>query len=574
MTTAVARSRPPARWLPPPTVDPQSVLDLSAALSLPPVLCQLLVQRGYGDADAAKRFLRPRLEQISAPETLAGMTAAVNRLVRAIRGGETILVHGDYDVDGMCSTALLTRALRQLGGHVVPFIPHRLTDGYDLTDAGVKAAIAAKARVVLTADCGTSAVPAIAALTAAGIDVIVSDHHLPGGPLPDCSAILNPKQPGCTSPDKDFAAVGIAFKLALAISRTMGAGDAFVFGLLDLVALATVADLAPLRGENRVLVKYGLKLMGSTTNAGLRALIRASGLEGKPLTAGRIGYILGPRLNAVGRLANAMRGVELLLTDDSGEANEIARELEELNQRRQALDRSTLDEAMRIVDTVDLDETYGLVIAKQGWHAGVIGIVASRIVEQVSRPVVLVALDGETGKGSGRSISAFDLHAGLSACRQHLIRFGGHRAAAGITVQTDLVPVLQTAFNDVARAQLTAEDLVPEQRIDLEVHERDLTDELERLLQYFEPHGLGNPTPTLALRDARIDTAPRKIGSTDGVRTSISTETGSIAAIGWRLGDRAKLLDPAIPVDLAFRLERDDYRGADRLQLHVIDVRR
>ena len=574
MTTAVARSRPPARWLPPPTVDPQSVLDLSAALSLPPVLCQLLVQRGYGDADAAKRFLRPRLEQISAPETLAGMTAAVNRLVRAIRGGETILVHGDYDVDGMCSTALLTRALRQLGGHVVPFIPHRLTDGYDLTDAGVKAAIAAKARVVLTADCGTSAVPAIAALTAAGIDVIVSDHHLPGGPLPDCSAILNPKQPGCTSPDKDFAAVGIAFKLALAISRTMGAADAFVFGLLDLVALATVADLAPLRGENRVLVKYGLKLMGSTSNAGLRALIRASGLEGKTLTAGRIGYILAPRLNAVGRLGNAMRGVELLLTDDSGEANEIARELEELNQRRQALDRSTLDEAMRIVDTVDLDETYGLVIAKQGWHAGVIGIVASRIVEQVSRPVVLVALEGETGKGSGRSISAFDLHAGLSACRQHLIRFGGHRAAAGITVQTGLVPVLQTAFNDVARAQLTAEDLVPEQRIDLEVHERDLTDELERLLQYFEPHGLGNPTPTLALRDARIDTAPRKIGSTDGVRTSISTETGSIAAIGWRLGDRANLLDPAIPVDLAFRLERDDYRGADRLQLHLIDVRR
>jgi single-stranded-DNA-specific exonuclease len=574
MTTAVARSRPPARWLPPPTVDPQRVLDLSAALSLPPVLCQLLVQRGYGDADAAKRFLRPRLEQISAPETLTGMTVAVDRLVRAIRGGETILVHGDYDVDGMCSTALLTRALRQLGGNVVPFIPHRLTDGYDLTDAGVKAAIAAKARVVLTADCGTSALPAIASLTAAGIDVIVSDHHLPGGPLPECSAILNPKQPGCTSPDKDFAAVGIAFKLALAVSRTMGTADAFVFGLLDLVALATVADLAPLRGENRVFVKYGLKLMGSTTNAGLRALIRASGLEGKPLTAGRIGYILAPRLNAVGRLGNAMRGVELLLTDDPGEANEIARELEELNQRRQALDRTTLDEAMRIVDTVDLDEAYGLVIAKQGWHAGVIGIVASRIVEQVSRPVVLVALEGETGKGSGRSISAFDLHAGLSACRQHLIRFGGHRAAAGITVQTDLVPVLQTAFNDVARAQLTADDLVPEQRIDLEVHERDLTDELERLLQYFEPHGLGNPTPMLALREARIETAPRKIGSTDGVRTSISTDTGSIAAIGWRLGDRAKLLDPATPVDLAFRLERDDYRGADRLQLHLIDVRR
>ena len=574
MTTLAPRVRPPTRWLAPPSTEAGEVARLATALSLPAVLCQLLVQRGYAEVEAAKRFLRPRLEQLGDPYQLFGMTAAVDRLVRAIRAGETILVHGDYDVDGMCSAALLTRALRQLGGNVVPFIPHRLTDGYDLTDAGVQAAVAAKARVVLTADCGTSALPAIASLNSFGIDVIVSDHHLPGGPLPACVAILNPRQPGCTSPDKDFAAVGIAFKLALAVTRAMGANENFVFTLLDLVALATVADLAPLRGENRVFVKYGLKLMSETTNPGLRALIRAAGLDGKPLTAGRIGFILAPRLNAVGRLGNAMRGVELLLTDDPGEANEIARDLEELNQRRQSLDRSTLDEAMRIVDTVDLDQTYGLVIAKQGWHAGVIGIVASRIVEQISRPVVMVALDGDTGKGSGRSIGAFDLHAGLSECREHLVRFGGHRAAAGITVQTELVPILQTRFNAVARERLTADDLVPEQRIDLEVTVDDLTDDLEKLLQYFEPHGLGNPTPTLALRGARIDCAPKRIGQTDGVRTAVSSDRGAIPAIGWRLGERAKLLDPSQPVDLAFRLDRDDYRGADRLQLTLVDVRR
>ena len=574
MTTTAARTRPSSRWIPTLPADPSAVAALAAALSLPPVLCQLLVQRGYDDIETAKRFLRPRLDQLGDPYELLGMTAAVDRLVRAIRRGETVLVHGDYDVDGMCSTALLTRALRQLGGNIVPFIPHRLSDGYDLTDAGVHAAVAAKARVVLTADCGTSAIPAIKALNAAAIDVIVSDHHLPGGPLPECLAILNPKQPGCTSPDKDFAAVGIAFKLALAVTRAMGTNENFVFTLLDLVALATVADLAPLRGENRVLVKYGLKLMSETPNAGLRAMIRSSGLEGKPLTAGRIGFILAPRLNAVGRLGNAMRGVELLLTDDPAEANEIARELEELNQRRQSLDRTTLDEAMRMVDDIDLDETFGLVIAKQGWHAGVIGIVASRIVEQVSRPVVMVALEGDTGKGSGRSINAFDLHAGLSECREHLVRFGGHRAAAGITVRTELVPTLQTKFNDVARERLTPDDLVPEQRIDLEVLADDLTDELEKLLQYFEPHGLGNPTPTLALRGARIDSMPKRIGSTDGVRTAISTDRGAIAAIAWRLGERAKLLDPAQAVDLAFRLDRDDYRGADRLQLNLVDVRR
>ena len=574
MTATLSHVRPPSRWIEPPVVDAADVARLREALHLPQVVCQLLAQRGYSDVEAAKRFLRPKLDHVGSPYDLLGMTIAVERLVRAVRAGEVIMVHGDYDVDGMCSTALLVRALRQLGGSVVPFIPHRLTDGYDLTDAGVRAAIGHRARVVLTADCGTSALPAIAALCDAGIDVIVSDHHLPGGPLPACVAILNPKQPGCPSPDKDFAAVGIAFKLALAVTRAMGGSEGFVFALLDFVALATVADLAPLRGENRVFVRFGLKVMAETTHVGLRALIRASGLEGKPLTAGRIGYILGPRLNAVGRLGDPMRGVQLLLTDDPAEANEIARELEEMNQRRQSLDRSTLDEAMRIVDGVDLDETYGLVIARQGWHAGVIGIVASRIVEQVSRPVVMVALDGETGKGSGRSISAFDLHAGLSACRMHLERFGGHRAAAGITVRTALVPALQAAFNDIARRELAADQLVPEQRIDLEVAPDDVTDELEKLLQYFEPHGLGNPTPTLALRGARIDTAPRRIGSTDGVRTAVSTERGSIAAIGWRLGERAKLLDPAAPVDLAFRLDRDDYRGADRLQLTLVDVRR
>jgi single-stranded-DNA-specific exonuclease len=573
MSSPSERVRPPARWLAPPTVDADVVQRLCQALTLPPVVCQLLTQRGYGDVDDAKRFLRPRLEHIADPYTLKGMAAAVDRLLAAIQKRETILVHGDYDVDGMASTALLVRALRMCGALVVPFIPNRMTDGYDLTDGGVEAAVRAGARVVLTADCGTSALPAIASLRHHGIDVIVSDHHLPGGPLPECVAILNPKQPGCESPDKDFAAVGIAFKLALALARASGVPDAPIFGLLDLVALATVADLAPLRGENRVLVRYGLKLMQDTSNPGLRALIRASGLEGKPLTAGRIGYILAPRLNAVGRLGSALRGVELLLTDDQGEANEIARELEELNQQRQALDRVTLDEAMRLVDAVDLDQTYGLIVAKQGWHAGVIGIVASRIVEQVLRPVVMVALDGDTGKGSGRSISAFDLHAGLTSCKDLLVRFGGHRAAAGITVKSANVPALQEAFNAVARAQLTADDLVPEQRIDFVVAESDLNDDLQKLLQYFEPHGLGNPTPTLAMHGARLAAAPTRIGRTDGVRTAVATASGSITAVAWRLGNRTRLLDPSAPLDLVFRLERDDFRGADRLQLNILDVR-
>jgi single-stranded-DNA-specific exonuclease len=574
MTALAPRVRPPARWLPPPPVDVRVVDVLRGALSLPVELCTLLVQRGFTDVDGAKAFLRPRMEQLRDPYELRGMDAAVERLVAAIRSGDAILVHGDYDVDGMCSTALLTRALRHVGAIVIPFIPHRLTDGYDLSDAGVDAAISAGAKVVLTADCGTSALAAIARLRQAGIDVIVSDHHLPGGPLPDCTALLNPKQPECPSVDKDAAAVGIAFKLAQAVLRALGANDNVVLGMLDLVALATIADLAPLRGENRVFVRYGLKLMAESQNAGVRALIRASGLEGKPLSAGRVGFILAPRLNAVGRLGHAMRGVQLLLTDDQGEANEIARELEELNQRRQALDRATLDDALRIVDAVDLDEHYGLVIAKEGWHPGVIGIVASRLVEQVSRPVVMIALDGDCGKGSGRSIGAFDLHAGLSRCREHLVRFGGHRAAAGVTVEASRVAPLQRRFNEVARECLTADDLVPVQRIDLDVTAAEITDDLERMLRHFEPFGLGNPTPTLAMRGAKVEAPARRIGNTDGIRTTVGTDAGSVAVIGWRLGDRARLLEKGASVDLAFRLERDEYRGAGTLQLNLVDVQR
>lgn len=576
MTATTTRTRPPATWLTPDPADPALVATLVEALKLPAEVCTLLVHRGYASADAAKQFLRPRMEQVRDPHELLGMDVAVERLVRAIRGGELVMVHGDYDVDGMCSTALLTRALRHFGGTVMPFIPRRIEDGYDLTDAGVDAAAKAGARVVLTADCGTSALPAIARLCSLGIDVIVSDHHLPGGPLPECVAILNPKQPGCQSVDKDAAAVGIAYKLAIALARALGHGEAFVAGLLDLVALATVADLAPLRGENRVLVKYGLKVMERTENCGLRAMIRASGLEGKPLTAGRIGFILAPRLNAVGRLGHALRGVELLLTEDQGEANEIARELEEMNQSRQAMDRRTLDEALRVVDKLDLDEWYGLVIAQEGWHPGVIGIVASRIVEQVSRPVLMVALDKDTqvGKGSGRSIPAFDLHGGLSACREHLVRFGGHRAAAGVTVMADRVPALQAAFNAVARRDLTAADLVPTQRIDLWLGREHVTDDLEKWLRYFEPYGLGNPTPTFALREARLASPPRRIGSTDGVRMAVQVDAGDVAAIAWRLGDRARLLDTSAPVHLAFKLERDEYRGADRLQLNIVDAQR
>jgi single-stranded-DNA-specific exonuclease len=572
MTASALPARPRARWILPDAPDPAVVRSLCDELLLPEPICRLLVARGHAPAEQAKRYLRPRLEQLLPPEQLLDLDRAVDRIVRAIRGGETILVHGDYDVDGMTSTTLLTRAFGALGGKVVPFIPRRLLDGYDLTDAGVRAARDAGATVVVTADCGTSAVAPVRALQAEGIDVIISDHHLPGGDLPNAFAVLNPKRPGCGSEDKDLCAAGIAFKLALAVTRAMGGNENVVFGMLDLVALATIADIAPLRGENRVFARYGLRMLAETKNLGLRALIRSAGLEGKPLTAGRIGYILAPRLNAVGRLGHALRGVELLTAQTEHEANSIARELEELNVKRQEIDRMTLEQARQRVLALDLEDTYGIVLAEDGWHPGVIGIVASRIVEEFGRPTVLIGLDGDEGKGSGRSISRFDLHAGIGQCRHLLKRFGGHRSAAGVTIARDKVDEFARCFNEAARAVLTPEDLVPELRIDLEVSLSDLTPGFESLLRHLEPCGVGNPSPMLFTRGVRLAAPPRAVGQ-GGLKLRLQTDNGPLEAIGWSLGARIGELDVARPFDIAYRLERDEYQGISRLQAKLADFR-
>ena len=573
-TAAAAAERParPARWILPRPPDEHAVRALSEALSLPEIVTRLLLIRGFVTADDAKLFLRPKLDRLHDPSRFLSMDKAVERLARAIRDQELVFVHGDYDVDGICSTTILTRTIRQLGSKAMPFIPRRIEDGYDLGDAGVDAAMAAGATVVVTCDCGTGAVSPIARLCKAGVDVIVTDHHLPSGELPDCLAVLNPKRSGCGYPDKDLAAVGVAFKLALALARQLGANENFIWAMLDLVALATVADVAPLRGENRVFVRYGLKMLGDTRNIGMRALLRASGLEGRQLTAGRIGFILGPRLNAAGRMGHAIRGVELLLTEDEHEANVIARELEELNLRRQEIDHATLEQARERVLAMDLDEQFSIVLADDTWHPGVIGIVASRLVEEFGRPTVLIALSGEQGKGSGRSIPKFDLHGALGRAKEHLLRYGGHRAAAGVTISRDKVAEFAASFNEIAKSVLTPADLVPEIRVDLEVDINGLDGRIESLFRHFEPFGIGNPTPVLLARNVTIARPPRVVGK-DGLKLVLDTGTGSLDAIGWGLAERAAEFQPGTKVDIAFRLERDEYRGESYLQARIADVR-
>jgi single-stranded-DNA-specific exonuclease len=566
--------RTPKRWTSAPRTDSSdgAAKSLADALALPLPLGRLLVARGYDDTARAKQFLRPQLDQLHAPGLLKDLDRAVARLADAIRAHETILVHGDYDVDGICSTTLMTRAIRALGGTVTAFIPDRRADGYDLGPAGVAAAQTAGARVVLTCDCGTSAHAAADDLRAAGIDLIISDHHLPGGPLPNAFAVINPRRIDDESPDKDLAAVGVAFKLALALTQAMGGNENVVLNMLDLVALATVADVAPLRGENRVFVRRGLALLTDSKCAGIRALVRSAGLDGKEITAGRIGFILAPRLNALGRLDRAIRGVELLLCDSDDAALGIARVCEELNRERQEMDKRILDEAMRRVERLDLDSTYGIVLADPSWHSGVIGIVASRVVEQTSRPTFLIALQDGIGKGSGRSIPAFDLHAALSACGDLLVKHGGHKAAAGLTVEAARVDEFAERFNQVALDRLKPDDLVRELRVDLELPLADATDDLEKLLRHLEPFWIGNPGPLFLARDVKIATNATKIGA-NGVKFAVEASQGVIEAVGWGMSERSGELRAGASVDIAYKLERNEFRGKSTLQLGLVDFR-
>lgn len=575
-----APARRTARWVVATPPDSDAVARLAEKLQIPEEVANLLLIRKHEDPERAMRFLRPRREQLRDALLMKGADKAIERLVRATVGKETVLVHGDYDVDGICSTTILTRVLREFGANAVAFIPNRLTDGYDLGPAGVRAALEETATLVVTCDCGTTAVTSVSELCSAGVDVIITDHHLPGESHPECFALLNPNQDRREGsgyhadehdPDQDLAAVGVAFKVALALAKRLGKSDNFIWRMLDLVALATIADVAPLTGENRILVRYGLRMLSETGNVGLRAMIRAAGLDAKPITAGRVGFILGPRLNAAGRIDEALQGVELLLTSDERKANRIARKLEELNEQRQELDRKALEEAREMVAGLDLDSTFGIVLAKEGWHPGVVGIVASRLVEEFGRPTVLIALDGEEGKGSGRSIAKFHLRDALAECHDVLLRYGGHRMAAGVTVTRGRVDEFATRFNEVAAAHLTREDLIPEVRIDLEVAMDRVGEALEKILRHFEPFGIGNPTPVLVARNVSLAAPPKVVGK-DGLKLRLSTGAGELEAIGWGMAPRIAEFDVARPVDVAFRLERDEYRGTSRLQARIADI--
>ncbi len=535
-----------------PGYDLEAALALERELGVSHVLAQILVRRGHSEPESARELLEGREQH--PPGAFAGIEQAVQLIERHVRERTPIVVHGDYDVDGVCATAVLVRALRGLGAEVSWYLPSRSEDGYGLAAATVQRLLASGTRLLITVDCGITAVQEVAAARAGGIDVLVTDHHSPraDGALPDCPIV----HPGvCEYPNRDLCGTAVAHKLAQALGAPSADDD------LELVALATVADLMPLRGENRRLVREGLAQMSGTGRVGLRALMEVSRTDPSGLDSSCLGFRLAPRINAAGRLRRADAGLELLLTEDPQRAQEIARELDAVNAERRNVEQRISWEAEAMATAMGERSAY--VLAGAGWHAGVVGIVASRIVERFHRPAILIALNPEDpsapGQGSGRSIPGFDLLAGLQASDAALLRYGGHRAAAGLSILPERVEEFREAFERHAEAMLSEELLTPRELVDAVVSGGDLSLALADELSALEPCGMGNPAPRLLVAGARFQDV-RPLSEGRHARFNVSAGGVRASAVAFGCGSNPTGADGE-PVNASFRLERNVWNG-------------
>jgi single-stranded-DNA-specific exonuclease len=529
--------------------------SLARELGLHPVTASILVRRGYDTPESARLFLAATDRHD--PALMPGLPAAVEILMRHVARGSRIVIHGDYDVDGVCSTAILARALERLGAAPVCELPSRFEDGYGLSIAGVERQAAAGTELLVTVDCGITAVEEVAHARALGVEVVVTDHHRPGEALPDCT-IVHPALGGY--PFADLCAAGVAYKLAEALATAAGAAPQDAEEDLDLVALATVCDVVPLVGENRRIVREGLQAIARTRKPGLRALMRVASCDPGALDAGGLGFRLGPRINAAGRMRRPDAALELLLTPDDARAGEIAGELDLLNKERQDTEMRITFAAESALAAHAHEPAY--VLAGEDWHPGVIGIVASRLVERHCRPCVMIALDGDgAGRGSGRSISAFDLHAALTACSPHLGRYGGHRMAAGFDIAADGVEAFRRDFVSHAAQTLTPHDLRRVERIDALAPGACLGLDLAEEMEQLAPFGHRNPTPTLLIPAARIE-HPRAMGEeAQHARFTVASGGARASAVAFRTSARSLGACAGEPRDVAVRLERNEWNG-------------
>ncbi|HAL56493.1 MAG TPA: single-stranded-DNA-specific exonuclease RecJ [Bacteroidetes bacterium] len=554
---------------------------LSDELNISPTLAEILARRGVDTYDDARAFFRPTLDDLHDPYLMDGMQKAVDRIVRAVSNKEKILVYGDYDVDGTNGTALLWTFLKRIGSDVSYFIPDRIKDGYGLSNVGVSRAQELGVTLLISIDCGVTAVKQVDGARELGIDVIVCDHHEPGEQFADAYAVLDPLKPSCSYPFKYLCGCAVGFKLiqALSLNETvrplLGDPDEDVLSsYLDFVALATTADIVQLTDENRVLVKLGLELLNSNPRPGIRALIETSGMKPGRISAGQIVFILAPRINAVGRLGDAMRAVELLTSDSSERALELAKVAEEENRNRRKIDEETFLEAQELVEKyLNLENEGAIILHQERWHPGVIGIVASRLVERYYRPTIMMTTVEGVAKGSARSVAGFDIYQALKRCEDKIVQFGGHKYAAGLAVEVDKIEEFKEAFSAVAKELLTDELRIPVIKIDAEIPLTELTPKFVRILSQFAPFGPGNMRPVFVVRNVEVYGSPRIVGEKH-LKFKVKTNGHVFDAIGFNLSHLISRVAPGRrDVALAFSLEESDYSGESFPQLKIKDIK-
>jgi single-stranded-DNA-specific exonuclease len=550
---------PEHRWT---VVDPptqERVTKLSRDINVPEPIARILVLRGIDDYDRAKAYFRPGLDQLHDPFLLDGMTDATARVLEALRQDERMLVFGDYDVDGTNGAAMLYLFLQELGGKVNCYIPDRIKEGYGISRTGIDRAHQEGVRLFISVDCGITAVDQVEYARTLGIDVLICDHHEPGPVLPAAVALLDPIKPGDTYPFKHLSGCGVGFKLIQGLAQRLGK-DALIPGYLDFVTLASTADIVSLTGENRVIVRNGLALINSTPRPGIKALIDAAGLKPGTINSGNIVFVLAPRINAVGRLGDAMRAVELLVCTDPSEAVLMAQVLEEENKQRRKIDEDTFARAQTLAEEVlDLDMNPALVLHQEDWHPGVIGIVASRMVEKYYKPSIMLATVDGVAKGSARSISGFDIYKALQRCEDKLIQFGGHKYAAGLTVEVARLDEFRDAFNATVKELMTEEMRNPELRIDTEITLGEISSRFVRILNEFAPFGPGNLRPVFLARNLEVCGQPRVVGK-NHLRFKVRQSGRMIDAIGFGLGDLLPKVTPGrTDLECVFTVEENDW---------------
>ena len=554
------------------SADPQKAASLKESLKISSVICNILVQRGIETYEQSKDFFRPQLSQLHDPWLMKDMDKAVERIIRAVNDNEKILVFGDYDVDGTTAVACMYRFLKKIHSEIDFYIPHRYREGYGVSKLGIEFARENGFTLIISLDCGIKSIELIQYAKALGIDFVVCDHHLPDEELPPAIAILNPKQKDCNYPYKELCGCGVGFKLISALAAQFSLTDEDAFEYLDLVATAIAADIVPMTGENRILAYYGLKKANENPNNGIRALGFLSGLK-KDLHINNLVFMIAPRVNAAGRMDDAKKAVQMFIAASYEEALHYAEMLHSDNTERKEADGNITGEALTIISSNDgWTDRKSTVVFKSTWHKGVVGIVASRLIEHYHRPTIVLTQSGDYAAGSARSVPGFNLYEAVHACREHLIGYGGHFAAAGLTLELDKIDAFRNKFEEIVSSTIHPELLVPEIVIDAEITFPDIQWPFYNIIQQMEPFGPENLRPVFVAKKV-WNTGYSKIVKEEHIKFSLKQNNIVFTGIGFKMADRFHLLDMNKPVDIVFKLDENEWNGNKTLQLRVLDFR-